>query len=161
VMQTIRLGIDEMLAVVDEQSDVRDAPLRDVDEESGSTPAAGKQTKTRRSKPFSKQACAALKKRVSDYAKALLSESRKEAGRRREDTVSEADVESAAQHLVSISNEKVSGLLGTVGGMLLGAVVSKVMMLMPFEQASSMGIVATIVFSIAGASMITWRFAKD
>ncbi len=110
-------------------------------------------------RPFSKKAFNLLNHKVSTYISDLISESSKNSRREKLDGISETHVEKASSYLIAKSRSKIKNLLGTIGGILLGATVSNVVTILSSNSAgiSTTNVVATIILAIVGSFLIAFN----
>jgi len=108
---------------------------------------------------FSPKAFEAFKSQIDSYIGALFDECLREAKRHRSDSVSEANVERASDYLVSHSSRKFSRFLGFIGGILLGAAVSRLFSMTITGTYSGATIALTGGVAIVGALLTGLHFA--
>ena len=111
--------------------------------------------------PFSPSAFEHIKQKISEYIVALITESVKVSRRHDSDSVSPSYVDRASEYLVSHHANKTYRHLGTVGGILLGAVGSNLLSMVTTHQYTLMGIVVTVVFALVGSFLIAISMVKD
>lgn len=111
--------------------------------------------------PFSPSAFSVLKGKISEYIVQLVSESLKVSKRHQADSISAAHVERASEYLISSTTRRFLRHLGTVGGVLLGASLSNILVMTAAEQYSTSNILVSAGLGIAGAFMIALHIAKD
>lgn len=111
--------------------------------------------------PFSPSAFSVLKEKISEYIVQLVSESIKVSKRHQADTASAAHVERASEYLVSSTSRRFFRHLGTVGGILLGASLSNILLMTVAGQYSTVGTLVSAGLGIIGAFMIALHIAKD
>jgi len=102
-----------------------------------------------------------LNERVLQFRTDLVAESVKVSGRRQADAVSAVDVERARENLASRTSHKIYRHLGALGGVLLGAALSKILDMGLAGQYSGEGTVLSASLGIIGAFMIALHFARD
>ena len=110
---------------------------------------------------FSSSAFITLKDKIGEYIENLINESVKTSQRHQADTVSSKHVEHAAEYLVAITSRRFFRHLGTVGGIILGASLSNILSMVGNDSFTSLGVLVSIVFLIAGVFMITLHFGKE
>jgi histone H3/H4 len=111
--------------------------------------------------PFSENAFVILKERISEFIVELMVESIKVTRRHRSEQVAPADVEHAAQYLVASSTRKTFRHMGTVGGILLGAVGSNLLGMATTHQFTLTSIIVTFALTLIGAFLVAIHIAKD
>jgi len=111
--------------------------------------------------PFSPSAFERVKQKISEYTVELITESVKVARRHDSDSVSPSYVDRASEYLVSHSGSKTYRHLGTLGGILLGAVGSNVLSMITTRQFSLGGIVITVLLTLVGAFLVAVNMVKD
>lgn len=105
--------------------------------------------------PFSAQAYGCLRDKITSYIGQLISESVKISKRHKADLVSQNHIERASDNLVSKKRGRLNYLIGTLGGIFLGATVSNIFGMLVLNQIyTTSGIVITISTGILGAFMI-------
>jgi hypothetical protein len=109
---------------------------------------------------FSPSAFTALKNEINRYVVELINESLKEAKRQRLESVSEVHVERASAYLVSHATRRFSRFLGFLGGILLGAAVSRLFSMTIAGTYSGATIATTAGVAIVGALLSGIHFAK-
>ena len=102
-----------------------------------------------------------LERRIEAYITELISESRRVAKRQRADTVSEAHVEQASDHLVGLPRRRLYRHLGTVGGILLGVALSAALSMITTAVYTTPGFTIILTFAVVGTSLITLHISKD
>lgn len=114
-------------------------------------------------KPFSNKAFELVKEKVSIYITELITESVKNSKKSKMDNVSASHVEKASEYLVSKNIRKFSKLLGTIGGVLLGATISNIISMTTYSisEFSIYGIVSTVILGIAGSFLIAINIFKE
>jgi histone H3/H4 len=110
---------------------------------------------------FSPSAFVILKDKIGEYIENLINESVKISRRHRADTVSSAYVQRAAEYLVAITSRRFFRHLGTIGGIIAGASSSNILSMVGSNSFTSLGVLVSVVFLVAGASMITLHIGKD
>ena len=111
--------------------------------------------------PFSPNAFTLLKTKISEYIIQLVVESVKTTRRHQSEQVSPADVEHASNYLVINSNRKPYRHMGTVGGILLGAVGSNLISMVTTHQFTLSSILVTFTLTLIGAFLVAIHIAKD
>ena len=114
-------------------------------------------------KPFSKKAFELLKEKFSIYATLLITESVRNAKNSKMDNVSASHIEKASEYLVSKNIKKSSKLIGTIGGVLLGATISNILSMSTSSpnEFSIYGIISTVILGIVGSFMIAINIFKE
>ncbi len=113
-------------------------------------------------KPFSEKAFNLLKTYISIYISELVVESIRNSKRGKADSVSASHVEKASSYLISKRRGKMRQLMGTIGGIFLGATMSNVLgIAINGDQVTSTGYIFTIAFAILGAFLIAWNLLGD
>jgi len=110
---------------------------------------------------FSPAAVSMLKGKIEQFIVDLFDESIRIAKRRQADTVSWSHVKRASDNLVSLSRARAEDQLGTLGGTLLGAGVSAMVLLIIGGSATVSGIGTALVASLAGAGLIAYTLARE
>jgi hypothetical protein len=113
------------------------------------------------SSPFSHKGFELLKEKISDYIDDLIKESVRASKRSRSDTVSPVHVERASEYLVSSSGRRLYKHLGTIGGIILGAVFSNTLSMTSTGQYSASGTLLYIALGMVSAFLIALHMAKD
>ncbi|HSS21492.1 MAG TPA: hypothetical protein VLL54_15560 [Pyrinomonadaceae bacterium] len=111
--------------------------------------------------PFSSSAFDRVKEKISEYTVELITESVKVARRHDSDSVSPSYVDRASEYLISQSGSKTYRHLGTIGGILLGAVGSNVLSMITTRQFTLGGIVVTVVLTLVGSFLVAVNMVKD
>jgi len=111
--------------------------------------------------PFSANAFNHLNENISKYIIQLMTESIKVARRHQSEQVSPADVEHAAQYLGTTSTRKAYRHMGTVGGILLGAVGSNLISMTTTHQFTVEAILVTFALTLIGAFLVAIHIVKD
>lgn len=111
--------------------------------------------------PFSTAAFETLKETIGRFISELITESVKVAKRHAADTVSSNHVEKASDYLVTSSGKRFFKHLGTIGGTLLGAGISNILVMTTNNQFSTISVAVTSGLSIVGAFLIALHIAKD
>lgn len=104
---------------------------------------------------FSGIAVSALEERVAEYMTRLASESMKSSQRHQGDTVSDADVERAAEYLTTGSSRRFFRHFGTIGGLLLGASLSNFLSMAEAGVYTTGGVLISAGLGIVGALLAT------
>jgi hypothetical protein len=111
--------------------------------------------------PFSPSAFDRVKQKISEYTVELITESVKVARRHDSDSVSPSYVDRASEYLVSHSGNKTYRHLGTIGGILLGAVGSNVLSMITTHQFTLGGIIVTVILTLVGSFLVAVNMVKD
>jgi hypothetical protein len=111
--------------------------------------------------PFSTPAFKRVKQKISEYTVELITESVRVARRHDSDSVSPSYVDRASEYLVSHSRNKTFRHMGTMGGILLGAVGSNVLSMITTHQFTLGGIVITVILTLVGSFLVAVNMVKD
>jgi hypothetical protein len=111
--------------------------------------------------PFSAAAFSILKGKVGQYVNDLISESIKISKLDQSDSVSTKHVELASKYLTLQGNNRIYRLLGTFGGVLLGASISNFLTMLTTEQYSKFGISGSLLLLLVGTCLTTFNYLKD
>ena len=115
---------------------------------------------------FSPPAFSLLLDRIESYIATLIIQSQEVAKWQRADTVSEAHVEKASDHLLDTPRRRFHRHLGTVGGILSGAglpvALSHALGLPAITvMDTNLGFILVVLAIVAGTSLVVWHIAKD
>lgn len=112
--------------------------------------------------PFSDKAFNSLKKEIRNYIADLISESLRIARRNKSDNIDSAHVEQASAHLVSKKRSKINFMIGTFGGIMLGATLSNYLDHFVFNQPSTPNaLIASSVVGMIGVMLLTISILRD
>lgn len=106
-------------------------------------------------KIFTNEAFDLVKKKISEYINDLLGESRRNSQRQKDEAIMVSHVEKASNYLTSKKRGVGNQLLGTLGGVFLGATMSNLLSLL--LNGGNIGVTALItivVFAIVGSFMV-------
>ena len=110
---------------------------------------------------FSLSAFVILKDKIGEYIENLINESVKISRRHQSDTVSSAYVHRAAEYLVALTSRKFFRHIGTIGGIIAGASSSNILSMVGSNSFTSLGVLVSVVFLVAGVFMITLHIGKE
>jgi histone H3/H4 len=110
---------------------------------------------------FSPSAFVILKDKIGEYIENLINESIKTSRRHQADTVSSKHVEHAAEYLVALTSRKFFRHIGTIGGIVAGASSSNILSMVGSNSFTSLGVLVSVVFLVAGVFMITLHIGKE
>jgi hypothetical protein len=111
--------------------------------------------------PFSPAGFEALKSRVDQYIADLILESVRIMERRQADTISPKYVTQASENLVASTRRRTFSLLGTFGGILLGAAVSSYANMIEAGSTTIPFVIFASAMAILGAFLIAIQFTKE
>src|SRR5664279_1777710 len=136
-------------------SNVSQDPLAVITHQAREQVAAASRT------PFSDPGFEALQDKVDQYIADLILESVRIMKRRQADTVSPIYVAQASDNLVASSRRRVFTLLGTIGGVLLGAGISSYVEMATRGAPTVREVLIASGMSVLGAFMIAVQFTKE
>ncbi|HEX6748731.1 MAG TPA: hypothetical protein VF092_15645 [Longimicrobium sp.] len=111
--------------------------------------------------PFSSPGFEELKLRIDSYIMELVNESRRIARRHQADVISPAYVQQASDYLVARKSRRKFTLMGSVGGIFLGAAVSSFLDIAAGKQVSPLQVLVSAVLGMLGAFLIALQFARE
>jgi hypothetical protein len=111
--------------------------------------------------PFSEEGFNALQDEVEEYIADLTLESVRIMERRQADTISRKYVQQASENLVASTRRRLFTLVGTVGGILLGASVSSYFEIIRRGATTVPETLVATTFAVVGVFMIALQFAKE
>jgi hypothetical protein len=111
--------------------------------------------------PFSTPGFEELRLRIDGYIVELISESRRIARRHQADVMSPAYVQQASDYLVARKSRRKFTLMGSAGGIFLGAAVSSFLDLAAGKQVSPLQVLVSAVLGMLGAFLFALQFARE
>lgn len=111
---------------------------------------------------FSDNAFSVFKEKVNEYLLSLIIESNKISKRNKTDQISADHVVQASTCLMSKNRSKISQLLGTLGGILLGAVVAYVITIYNTSTPIPPNtVIINLGLGILGMALIIYQFSNN
>jgi hypothetical protein len=111
---------------------------------------------------FSDNAFLVFKEKVNEYFLSLIIESNKISKRNKTEQISADHVEQASANLISNNRSKISQLLGTLGGILLGAVVAYVIAIYNTSTPIPPNtVIINLGLGILGMALIFYQFSNS
>lgn len=111
--------------------------------------------------PFSEAGFGMLQEKVDQFIGDLILESARVMKRRQADTISPAYVQQASENLSASTRRKKFTLIGTIGGVLLGAGISSYLEMIRRGTVTVPEVLVASAVSIAGVFMIAIQFTRD
>ena len=110
--------------------------------------------------PFTEQGMARLTSSVLGYADELIVEAARNAKRQGTDNISASHVDAASQYLVASNPGRRVALLGSFGGLLVGAALSETVLMINGEQVKPMTAAVTVTMGLVGSFLMALQWAK-
>lgn len=136
-------------------------PLHSVDPLSSLSAQARQQLADVSHTPFSPEGFSAVQDQIDRYIGDLILESVRIMDRRQADTVSRRYVQQASENLVATSRRRLFTLVGTVGGILLGASVTTYLDIIRTGSPTTSEVIVAAVLGIVGVFMTALQFARE
>jgi hypothetical protein len=112
-------------------------------------------------KPFSTAAFFKLQERIEQHIDDLVIESARIMSRHQADTISAAYVSQASENLVIGRRQRLFTIVGTLGGVLLGAAVSSFVEMAKSATVTTPQALTASILGVIGAIMIVVQFARE
>jgi len=107
-------------------------------------------------KLFTAKAFELLKNKIADYIADLVIESKRNSNRLKDEAIMISHVEKASNYLTSKKRGVGNQLLGTIGGVFLGATMSNILGLVINEgDVTITGLILVTVFAVTGTFMVS------
>ena len=111
--------------------------------------------------PFSPEGYRNFKLKIAIYISTFYIEAQQSAKWRRANVISDSDVDDAFNNLIRNTQSKTSKLLGIIGGLLTGAVLSHIFAVISKNEINTLEFIITVIFGLIGGALLAINFPKS